>query len=87
MVQNYNQNYNHKINIFIFILFLISLAIIFVILSTTVREKFFSLSCALYSPKRIPESDTCPCTQLLGSSELIAKEKIAINKCESCHLN
>lgn len=81
-------NYNRKINIFIFILFLISLAITFVILSKIGwREKFFSLSGALYSPKDIPESDTCPCTQLLGSSELIAKQQISINKCASCHLN
>ena len=85
MVQNYN--YNYKINIFIFILFLISLAIIFILLSNTIYENFFSLSGALYGPKNIPESDKCSCTQLMSSSELIDKQQIPINECASCHID
>ena len=82
------QNYNRKINIFILILFLISLAIIFILLSNITsyeKEKFFSLSGALYGPKH--ELGKCQCTQKLVSQKLLSKQPIPIDECASCHLN
>jgi len=53
----------------------------------TKNEKFFSLSGALYGPKHIPLTDTCICSQLAGSQELIEKRQVPITECASCHLN
>ena len=54
---------------------------------TTNNEKFFSLSGALYGPKKIPQTDTCMCTQLENSQEIIKKQQVPITECASCHLN
>jgi hypothetical protein len=74
---------------YILIFIIILCTIVGLIYSTVVtnNEKFFSLSGALYGPKEIPLTDTCSCTQLEGSQELIPKQKVPIRKCASCHLN
>ena len=77
-------NSEFGLNVFILILFLTSLIIIFICLRKS-REKFFSLSGALYGPKEIPDSDTCLCTQLYGSEETFPKKSVSINNCASCH--
>ena len=73
--------------ILIFILILCTIAGLIYNTVVTNNEKFFSLSGALYGPKEIPLTDTCSCTQLMGSQELIPKQKVSITKCASCHVN
>ena len=72
------------------LIFIIILGTIIGLIYNTVvtnNEKFFSLSGALYGPKHIPLTDTCSCTQLEGSQELIPKQQVPITKCASCHIN
>ena len=76
------------LNIFILCLFVAALFIIISQLTkhTFSHENFFSLSGALYGPKVIPETDTCPCTQLTDSEETFPTKYISIDKCQSCHV-
>ena len=74
-------------HLLILILVICSIIGLIIYLYTNSNENFFSLSGALYGPRHIPDSEKCPCTQLLGSNQLLSKAPMSINACASCHLN
>ena len=77
-------NSEFGLNIFILCLFCSSLIFLFIYPRKS-REKFFSLSGALYGPKTVPKKEKCLCSQLYGSEETFPKKYLSEDDCASCH--